>query len=40
MFAFFLMTLLLAVMTDNTNKVLVDDKIVASELATRKSTNE
>jgi len=41
MFAFFVLMLLLAVLTDNTNEVMVNDKMVESELAVENQlTNE
>jgi len=34
MFAFFVLTLVLALLTDNTQEVILNDKMVESELAT------
>lgn len=41
MFGFFVLMLILSVLTDNTHEVIVNDKIVESELATKNQlTNE
>lgn len=41
MFVFFVLMLLLAVLTDNTNEIIVNDKMVESELAMENQlTNE